>query len=147
MNRRCTSPEGCTRQASFGPEGARAASFCMAHKAPSHVNVRTPRCVAANCTRQRTFGPIGAQPLFCASHRNATHVNLVSRVCRHPHGCRKIPSFGEPGDAAVLFCAEHCDSHHINLRKLRTRQPAETLRRCEHLGCKVGARVGQDAAR
>ena len=51
------------------------------------------------------FGPPGGRKMRCATHREAGHVNLVSKRCAHD-GCNKHPSFGTRATGA-LFCGRH----------------------------------------
>ena len=53
--KRCQHPDGCRRQASYGPLGG-CAAFCAAHRLPSHRNWRSRRCRAPGCEKQPVFG-------------------------------------------------------------------------------------------
>ncbi|KAJ1486837.1 hypothetical protein T484DRAFT_1788436, partial [Baffinella frigidus] len=87
-------------------------------------------------------------PQYCSEHRNTTNVNLISRVCRHPHGCRKIPSFGSLEDGMVLFCAEHREREHVNLRiKRESSLKRAGIRVCTLPACKVKATFGPAGTR
>ena len=69
----------------------------------------------------------------CAAHREAGHVDLMSRKCAHD-GCDKQPSFGTKATGAV-FCAGHKRAGDTDVKS----------KRCAFEGCKKHPSFGTKA--
>src|SRR5205085_1206694 len=50
-------------------------------------------CLDPGCIIQPSFGMIWGQPLYCKAHKDASHVDVVSRRCMQ-HGCDTQANFG-----------------------------------------------------
>ena len=122
----CGHPEGCSKTAYFGAEGASGGEqlFCKQHKDATHTNVVSRRCEQVGCAKRPVFGNRAEGPRFCSSHRLPGHVDLANKRCRAA-GCAKHPVFGPapggcaPGAGDALFCAEHKAPEHVNVRHRR----------------------------
>mmetsp|Transcript_36182 Transcript_36182/g.85782 ORF Transcript_36182/g.85782 Transcript_36182/m.85782 type:complete len:381 (-) Transcript_36182:17-1159(-) len=87
--RLCRFAEGCSRQASYGDRLDRTPRSCARHKRDGDVLLKRRQCShGAGCELQPVYGVAGQNAklakgaLFCRNHREAFHVNVVSRTKR-----------------------------------------------------------------
>ncbi|KAJ1491934.1 hypothetical protein T484DRAFT_1773108, partial [Baffinella frigidus] len=128
------------------------ARYCLEHKQPNHVSVKTRICQAPQgCYMQAYYGnaaeklasavtralkslPAGLfhayygnaaekVAIFCSRHRLPVHVKF-DRRCQHPN-CTRHPIFGAAKDIQPAFCSLHRRVADVNSR----------TRKCEHPGC------------
>jgi hypothetical protein len=101
LHGRCTK---CTRCAIFGHYKA---EHCKAHMEDGDTDLIHTKCSFLGCTRtQPAWGDEHNDARFCREHRQASHIFLTKRTCKHP-GCQKSPSFGLAGECkndAIGIC-------------------------------------------
>lgn len=121
----CEAPR-CHTLPSFAAAGSARGRFCAAHRAPGDVNVVSRRCGHKGCWSQAIFGRKGKTPIACGVHKAQDHVDLKSRMCKHPEGCPAAALFGPKEGGGAELCAAHRNPSDLNLK----------VRRCAHaLGC------------
>ena len=83
-------------------------------------------CEFIGCEKRASFGSIPKVARFCASHKSADMINVVSKTCEHP-GCKTIPIYNIASSKVARFCALHKSADMINVKD----------KTCEHSGCKT----------
>ncbi len=82
-------------------------------------------CLYTDCKTRATYGPPGArEKLYCVTHKDADHVDVMNKRCRSD-GCMKLPVYGPPGAKKGLYCATHKDADHVDVK----------AKRCQRDGC------------
>lgn len=71
------------------------------------INLNSPRCRGPECKLTPYFGQRGSTPAFCAKHKEAGMVNLVSKRCKE-ESCDRIPSYNvDAVGAKAIYCNTH----------------------------------------
>lgn len=71
------------------------------------INLNSPRCRGAECNLTPYFGQRGSTPAFCAKHKEADMVNLISKRCEE-ESCDRIPSYNfDAVGAKAIYCNTH----------------------------------------
>ena len=124
MPRRCEYSH-CNKHPVYNNEGEVVGRFCVEHKEPQMVNIRSKRCQHPGCTTEPVYNNTGElRGCFCAEHKEPQMVNVRCKRCQHP-GCNKRPSYNNEGKVSGRFCAEHKHPRMVNVNN----------KRCQYQGC------------
>ena len=98
--RRCSAPEGCEKQPSFGDPYEGKARFCAAHREPGHICVRARKCEhLEGCMKRALYHDRARGVYVCGTHRYyltvkpTKAVRLASDRCSHD-GCNLSGIYG-----------------------------------------------------
>jgi hypothetical protein len=81
-------------------------------------------CEEPGCDTRPSYGKSGTKEAkFCAVHKQATDVNLVSKKCQHPAGCDTLASYGKSGTKEAKFCVVHKQATDIDLKHKKCQHP------------------------
>ena len=93
--------QGCTRQPSFGPRGAKRYTHCSEHGKPlGYEDLKNKRCLHPGCTKNRSFGIPGFSRRWCDKHKMEGSINLVETICME-RGCER------QGQNGTRRCVKH----------------------------------------
>ena len=104
-------------------------------KAGTAKKKRKRPCKDPACQRIPSYGRPGEKADYCAKHKIAGMVNVISKKCASP-GCLKGPSYGNPGSKRAVFCAGHRAPGQVNV----------VSPRCGVEGCPKGPSFGHPGA-
>jgi hypothetical protein len=114
MVRRCAHAD-CGRQPSYNAPDQIKPLYCLEHKGPRMVNVKSALCALAGCGRQPSYNAPGQKRgLYCLEHKDPGMVDVVNTLCALA-GCGRQPSYNAPGQKKGLYCLEHKDPGMVNV--------------------------------
>ena len=96
----------CGKRASFNTRGETKGRFCVNHKEPEMVNVKSKTCETDGCEKQPTYNTRGeTKGRFCADHKEPEMVNVRHKTCE-TDGCEKQTAYGWLGKGTSR-CGPH----------------------------------------
>ena len=105
--------------------GTRVGIYCVNHKEPTHVDVKSKKCQSIGCRKQPTYGPMGTLVgIYCVNHKEPTHVDVKSKKCQSI-GCDKQPYYGPVGTRVGIYCVNHKEPTHVDVKN----------KKCQSIGC------------
>jgi hypothetical protein len=90
--------------------------------AEEHGVATLPVDDAARCTPARNGAARSAIRKHVRSGEEK-HDKLLSRLCRHPEGCTRSASYGDPASETRLFCARHREADHEDKKHVLCSMP------------------------
>jgi hypothetical protein len=121
----------CIKRPAFGYEDKKYL-FCMNHKSPDMLNIKSIKCKSKNCEKQAAFGFEGQRPECCKDHMEPGMCNVNNKRCKSKE-CKIQPVFGFEGQRAEC-CKDHMEPGMCNVNR----------KKCEVSVCTNSALLGED---
>jgi hypothetical protein len=149
VNLRCSYPEGCTRQPSYGDAvktGANGTRVrCALHKQPGQTVMKNRVCMhLEGCGRRATWsgmlqladGHEEVRLLLCGKHRTSNSTELFPAKRCESMGCGHVASYAEHWGGPALHCRGHKAPGEVNVRR----------KVCESEGCMRSPTFGDEGS-
>ena len=149
VNLRCSYPEGCTRQPSYGDvietgtNGTRVR--CALHKQPGQAVMKNRVCMhLEGCGRRATWsgmlqladGHKEVRLLLCGKHRTSNSTELFPAKRCESTGCMHVASYAAHWGGPALHCRGHKAPGEVNVRR----------KVCESEGCARSPTFGEEGS-
>eukprot|EP00293_Proteomonas_sulcata_P008102 CAMPEP_0184306002 /NCGR_PEP_ID=MMETSP1049-20130417/15113_1 /TAXON_ID=77928 /ORGANISM="Proteomonas sulcata, Strain CCMP704" /LENGTH=336 /DNA_ID=CAMNT_0026618169 /DNA_START=22 /DNA_END=1029 /DNA_ORIENTATION=+ len=133
--KRCEFVDGnglmCMEPPSYGEESTGSPKFCVWHKHYNHMNLvhckssaqLARRCSFPSCEQTASFGDVETGAIFCGTHRQQRHVDLIHRKRCEAEHCTRHPSYGSKADGVARFCKIHKPWNYVDLKARKCQHP------------------------
>jgi hypothetical protein len=118
---------GCEKQSTFNFKMGQRPIFCIDHKQPQMINVKSIKCETCG-ERPARFNTKQGYPkaLFCKYHKKDDMIDCLEKLCNPPH-CWRQGTFGYNRFDKNRVCKEH--------RKDGMKDVKNVTRICNFIGC------------
>jgi hypothetical protein len=115
--------EGCNIRPIYNYEGQSKGLYCVSHKLPDMVDIKSKRCHHEGCNKQPVYNYEGqSKALYCATHKLPDMVNIISKRC-NSEWCNTLvsnPSY----EGYCMYCFMHLFPDKPIARNYKTKENA-----------------------
>ena len=122
-----TKCQKCKTIAFFGIKGTKRAEYCVKHKTPEMVDVKSKICKHENCETYPSYGIRGTKIVeYCLLHKTPEMVNVKNKTCKHEN-CETHPYYGTKGTKIAEYCFLHKTPEMVDVKN----------KTCKYENCKT----------
>lgn len=121
-NKVCNYPT-CITQATYNIKGSKFGKFCVKHKEPDMINIKSKVCSFEGCNTQPSYNIKGETiPKFCTIHKQEGMINVKDRSCEFEN-CLTIPIYNFKNEPKAKFCSIHKQEGMVNVKDTKCKYP------------------------
>jgi hypothetical protein len=106
----------CITQATYNIKGSKFGKFCVKHKEPDMINIKSKVCSFEGCNTQPSYNIKGETiPKFCTIHKQEGMINVKDRSCEFEN-CLTIPIYNFKNETKAKFCSIHKQEGMVNVK-------------------------------
>ncbi len=113
----------CITQATYNIKGSKFGKFCVKHKEPDMVNIKSKVCSFEGCNTQPSYNIKGETTAkFCTIHKQEGMINVKDRSCEFEN-CLTIPIYNFKNESKAKFCSIHKQEGMVNVKDAKCKYP------------------------
>lgn len=106
----------CNKTPTFNFENETKALYCVKHKQPRMIDIKSKRCIESNCYTQPIYNfKSEKKPLYCFNHKKDGMIDVKNKKCQE-NNCIKQPAFNFENNIKAIYCNIHKKDGMINVK-------------------------------